>query len=289
MKIDNWLTLIVIFVALFGERIWRYFDTQKKKKEARIIIKQNLEQLKFDLLRIRDVRNAGKNNDTDSIIFNSTSFSEVNGYYFLFSDLLLPNMEQLELSKYPTTIEFFNHYKINMETIRKREEDRVGTGALTLATVNRLISKLENAIGEFNSTLEMHMFVKKVIAREGVVFLGIVLLTVLLATTEPLAVNSDYLFYFFPLCITYIITRSIFVGIKKFGLKVGQLDKYGIYVVAIAASLLRFRLKVDYITEPYPKVVDMMLSILFISACLFVIFLFIRFIAWAVKTLREGK
>ena len=174
MGIGQWLTLIAILVALFGERIWRYFDTKKKKTEVRLIIKQNLEQLKSDLLRIRDVRNADKKSDTDSIIFNSTSFSEVNGYYFLFSDLLLPNIEQLELSKYPATIDFFNHYKINIETIRKRDEDRVGTGTLTLATVNKLISRLENAIGEFNRTLEMRMCtkkIKKIVAREGLIII----------------------------------------------------------------------------------------------------------------------
>ncbi len=174
MGISEWLTLIAILVALFGERIWRYFDANTKKIEVRLIIKQNLEQLKADLLRIRDERNAEKKKDTDNIIFNSTSFSEVNGYYFLFSDLLLPNIEQLELSKYPATIEFFNHYKINMETVRKREEDHAGTGVLTLATVNKLISRLENAIDEFKSRLEMPMCVikvRKIVAREGLIII----------------------------------------------------------------------------------------------------------------------
>ncbi len=139
--------LVAILVALFGERIWRFYDNRSKKKEARAIIKHNLEQLKSDLLRIRDERNSDKKKETDMIVFNSTSFSEVNGYYFLFSDLLLPNLVQFELSKYPATIEFFNHYKINMETIRKREQDTTGT--LTLATVNKLFERLENAIKEF--------------------------------------------------------------------------------------------------------------------------------------------
>jgi len=142
MQINGWLTLFAILVALFGERIWRFIDNRKKKNEVRAIIKNNLEQLKADLLWIRDARNRGKTNATDTIIFNSTSFSEVNGYSFLFSDLLLPNLDQFELSKYPATIEFFNHYKINMETIRKRESDRVGTGLLTLATVNKLLGRL---------------------------------------------------------------------------------------------------------------------------------------------------
>ena len=143
--------LSVVLVALFGGRLWRFCDNRRKKKEARAIIKNNLQQLKSDLLRIRDKRNSDKKKKTDMIIFNVTSFSEVNGYYFLFSDLLLPNLVQLELSKYPGTIEFFIHYKINMETIRERESQQVGTGALTLATVNKLLERLENTIHEFKN------------------------------------------------------------------------------------------------------------------------------------------
>jgi hypothetical protein len=151
MQISDWLTLSAVLVALFGGRLWRFCDNRRKKKEARAIIKNNLQQLKSDLLRIRDRRNSDKMKKTDMIIFNVTSFSEVNGYYFLFSDLLLPNLVQLELSKYPETIEFFIHYKINMETIRERESQQSGTGALTLATVNKLLERLENTIHEFKN------------------------------------------------------------------------------------------------------------------------------------------
>ena len=113
MQISDWLTLSAVLVALFGGRLWRFCDNRRKREEARAIIKNNLQQLKSDLLRIRDERNSDKKKETDIIIFNVTSFSEVNGYYFLFSDLLLPNLVQLELSKYPATIQFFIHYKIN--------------------------------------------------------------------------------------------------------------------------------------------------------------------------------
>ncbi len=146
----NWLTLIAILAALFGERLWKHFDKNAKTKQAKVIIKKNLEQLKFNLLRIRDERSQAKK-DTDSVFFDVTSFSEINGYYFLFSDLLLPNMEELELSKYPATIDFFIHYKINMETIRKRAENSSFTPALTLGTVNNLVQRLEAAIQEFHT------------------------------------------------------------------------------------------------------------------------------------------
>jgi hypothetical protein len=149
VHISDWLTLSAVVVALFGERLWRLRDNRRKKKGAHAIIKNNLQQLKSDVLRIRDERNRDKNKETDMIIFSATSFSEVNGYYFLFSDLLLPNLVELELSKYPATIEFFIHYKINMETIRKRESEQRDKGGLTLATVNKLLERLENTIREF--------------------------------------------------------------------------------------------------------------------------------------------
>ena len=148
-NILNWLTLVAILVALFGERIWKYFDKKAKIKQSKIIIKKNLEQLKSDLFQIRDKRNPTAKKDTDGVLFGVTSFSEINGYYFLFSDLLLPNLVELELSKYPATIEFFNHYKINIETIKRRAEDVPDGGILTLATVNKLIQRLEAAIQEF--------------------------------------------------------------------------------------------------------------------------------------------
>ena len=77
MQISDWLTLLAILVALFGERIWRFIDNRKKKNEVRAIIKNNLEQLRADLLRIKDERNSGKTNATDTIIFNSTSLQDI--------------------------------------------------------------------------------------------------------------------------------------------------------------------------------------------------------------------
>lgn len=270
MKVGNWLTLIAILVALFGERIWRYFDTKKKKTEARVIIKQNLEQLKSDLLRIRDVRNADKKNDTDSIIFNSTSFSEVNGYYFLFSDLLLPNIEQLELSKYPATIEFFNHYKINIETIRKRDEDRVGTGALTLATVNKLISRLENAIGEFNRTLEMHMCIKKakkIIAREGLIIIGIIGIGFIIMTTPQLYIKAR------PIRIEQATSQETPIDLLT--------EKRITYLDMGERKIYRLS-EVNKVGDRQEKVRSIGFFILLLG---YPVYLLVRFIVWAVRTL----
>ena len=147
MEIRDWLLLCVVLIALFGERLWRCYDKRKMKKEIHAIVKKHLEHLMSDLLRIRDVRNKGKTNNTDKICFDSTSFSEVNGYYFLFSDLLLRKLDQLELSKYPATIDFFKNYRINMDTIGNRVLEGE-TGFLTLATFNKLLEYLEDAIKE---------------------------------------------------------------------------------------------------------------------------------------------
>lgn len=272
MGIGQWLTLIAILVALFGERMWRYFDTKKKKAEVRLIIKQNLEQLKSDLLRIRDVRNADKKSDTDSIIFNSTSFSEVNGYYFLFSDLLLPNLEQLELSKYPATVEFFNHYKINIETIRKREEDRVGTGALTLATVNKLISRLENAIGEFNRTLEMHMCAKKLektIAREGLIIIGIIGIGFIIMTTPQLYIKAR------PIRIEQVINKEMPIDLLT--------EKRVTYLDTGERKIYRLS-EVNKAGDRQEKVRSIGFFILLLG---YPVYLLVRFIVWAIRTLKE--
>ena len=279
MKIGNWLTLIAILVALFGERIWRYFDTKKKKVEARVIIKHNPEHLKYDLLRIRDERNADKKNDTDSIIFNSTSFSEVNGYYFLFSDLLLPNIEQLELSKYPATIEFFNHYKINIETIRKREEDRVGTGALTRATVNKLISRLENAIGEFNRTLEMRMCVKKVkeiIAREGLTIIGIIGISFIIMTTPQLYIKAK------PIRIEQATDKETPIDLLT---EMRTIDTETLLSGTGARAIYRIT-EWNKAKDRTEKVRSLGFIILFFG---YPVYLLVRFIIWALRTLREVK
>lgn len=153
MELRDGLLLGAVLVALFGPIAWRFLgsflNNRKIKKEIHAILKKHLEQLRFDLLRIRDKRNKGRTEATDRIRFNRVSISEVEGYYFLFSDLLLRELDHLKLSKYPATIDFFIHYKINIETIRKRTSDDGGTGFLTLATFNKLLEYLENAIKEF--------------------------------------------------------------------------------------------------------------------------------------------
>lgn len=152
MKITDWLTFLAILVALFGGRIWKWFDRRSKVRQIRTILRSHLTQLLDDLNRIRKDRsnNIKVKDKNQKIIFSTTSFSEVNGYYFLFSDLLLNNVDDIELSQYPKTILFFIHYKINIETIQNRFESNPKDSFLTLGTFEKLIERLENAIEEFS-------------------------------------------------------------------------------------------------------------------------------------------
>ena len=151
VNLGHILTLTAILIAFFGHRIWRSWDNKIKKAHVKVIMRENLKQLKNDFNRIRKERN----NDSPDIKFDPTSFSEISGYYFLFSELLLPNVEQLKLSEYPNTIEFFIHYKINMETIKARQERIIAQGnatklaSLTKNTVDNLLEKLDHSITEF--------------------------------------------------------------------------------------------------------------------------------------------
>jgi len=142
MNIHDFLTLGAILVALFGARIWRFVDNMRRKQETKTIILSNLTQLQSDLTRMIE-----DNKFATTLMFDKASFSEVNGYDFLFTNLLLPNLVEFELSCYPSTIKFFNHYRINMEAIKKRLETE-GTGHLSMGSLTSMMKKLEAAITE---------------------------------------------------------------------------------------------------------------------------------------------
>lgn len=128
---------------------------------------------------------------------------------------------------------------------------------------------------------------KKIIAKEVLVLLGIALIAIILAATEPLAITSDYLFYFSSLCITYAIIRFIFIGIRKFNLKITWFDKSGIIASGFSFLLMHFGFRVDYIIEPYSKFIKAIITIFILYVLVFVLILLIRLIIWAIKTLKE--
>lgn len=143
------LILLTIIVALFGERIWKHFDKKNKKKKIKQILLIPLERLEHDILRIRDERNEGGESrpDNTQIKFSQTSFDEINNHFFLFTDVIIPNCDILDLPKESKTIEFFTHYNKNIETLKSRiiiKRD----GFLTLGTVNKLLHRLNLSIKE---------------------------------------------------------------------------------------------------------------------------------------------
>ena len=144
-SIGDIITFLAVCVALFGPGIWGHLGSEAKRKNLKPIIKSNLEQLKSDITRIIEERNS---HSSDKIVFSATCFSEISGYYFLFQDILIPNAEKLKLKDYPKTIDFFSHYKMNVDTLRARRNE-AGNSRLTRATVELLLERLQKAIHEF--------------------------------------------------------------------------------------------------------------------------------------------
>ena len=145
------LIIAAILVALFGERIWRWRDKANKRVKITQILLIPLERLKHDLLRIRDERNSGDADrpDTAKIIFNQTSFDEGNNHFFLFTGVIIPYCEILDLPKESKTIEFFTHYNKNIGALKSRINiSNNDTGTLAFKTVNDLIERLELSIKE---------------------------------------------------------------------------------------------------------------------------------------------
>jgi hypothetical protein len=142
-------TFLAVFVALFGERIWRCFDDRSKSNKIRQLCLRHLEQMKADFIRIRDERNPGLRNQNDHVRVNIISFNEIKGGLFLYENIIVNNLEYLNVLNLKNTIDFFHHYNIFLSHIKERQND-VGEGWVTLATYNRLLDLLQNAIIELS-------------------------------------------------------------------------------------------------------------------------------------------
>lgn len=93
MQQSDWIQLAIAIATIVAALVFLYVavwmprcERNTKRNEARKIIKYHLEQLKKDLLNVRDKRAQTK---PDWIFFNDTSFSETKGYYFLFFRLII--------------------------------------------------------------------------------------------------------------------------------------------------------------------------------------------------------
>lgn len=69
-------------------------------------------------------------------------------HFYLFTDIIIPYIDYLDLPKDSKTIDFFTHYNKNIETLKSRIES--GKGYLTLGTVNELLKRLELSIKELS-------------------------------------------------------------------------------------------------------------------------------------------
>lgn len=146
LTITEWIMTVGILVALFGGQIWKWIANIFKRSRINSTIKQHLVLLLKDLLKHKE--------DSGVIEISETTFSEIGGYYFLFEDLVLKNIDVFDVSKYPALIEFFMHYKINMTTINTRFTDKADKqeqfSHITKNTYNLLIERLDNAISELS-------------------------------------------------------------------------------------------------------------------------------------------
>ncbi len=147
------VAVVAALFAFFGQRFWIRRDRSNKIKRIQTIMHKNLTHLRSDLLRIRDKRNSPSGDPKQRIEFNKTSFSEVSGYAYLYTEFFLQHINDIDLTKYPNTIEFFLHYRINIETIKSRfdkSNDSVKNGYLQYNSVNLLLERLDKAIAEFS-------------------------------------------------------------------------------------------------------------------------------------------
>lgn len=138
----NVILIFAVLVALFGPRIWKVVDDRRNRESLKAAINQLLESLKTDLIRIRDERN-GDLEEGAKVQFSETSIGEISHYFYVFEDMVMPNLVLLKISKKSSVVGLFDSYRKNIEVCRSK-------GHLAINTVNILISKIEDSIGELS-------------------------------------------------------------------------------------------------------------------------------------------
>lgn len=140
------ILFLTVVVALFGPRLWKCVDDRRNTSVLSASVIQLLVNLKQDLVRIRDERN-GKagvaREDSEKIEFSATSIGEVSHYFYVFEDIVMPNLVALRLPRNSLTVELFDHYRKNIEVCKSK-------GHLSYATVTLLLSRVDAAIHELS-------------------------------------------------------------------------------------------------------------------------------------------
>ena len=148
----NLFLFLAVLIALFGPTLVKRRRVARKTKMVREIMISSLDKLKLLIVRIQTKGpNQTRKKETDIFNINETSLSEIGGFGFLFDDLLLKNMDDINLSEYPATINFFLNYKINIETVKQRQQKK-GAGYLTVGTINNLLKFLDECFVEMKGT-----------------------------------------------------------------------------------------------------------------------------------------
>ncbi len=91
MKISDWITLAAVIVALFGPYLFAFVRRCFLEKKYEHTLSTIIKDFIFDLERIKTQRNLSKTQDSDIIVFDDTSRSEMFGYYDIFESLILQN------------------------------------------------------------------------------------------------------------------------------------------------------------------------------------------------------
>jgi len=134
----------------------------------------------------------------------------------------------------------------------------------------------------------MKLVTKKLIAREGLVALGILLISFVMDFENY---PHDIFIHriFFCLALPYILFRATIYVLNKYQIKYGKLDVCGLISVSLAVSisLLDMNQAVDYYNKISYGVVVFIGVIVLPSCVIYLFFLIYRFVRWALKTLME--
>jgi hypothetical protein len=139
---QDWLTLVAIIVALFGPYIYDFFKNRKLESKHDKTLICIMDDFILDLKRILNERNRGLTKDSDHVVFNATSRSEMGGYIKIFETLILNNYQYSRNSHLRVT--FFSHFQKNIITIFEKTSNNKD-GFLTVETVKKLLVHAEKA------------------------------------------------------------------------------------------------------------------------------------------------
>lgn len=139
---QDWLTLVAIIIALFGPYVYDFFKNRREESSLDKTLVCVIDDFISDLKRILNERNQGATKETDQVVFNETSRSEMAGYMKIFETLILENYQQNRNGR--LRVIFYSHFQKNMITIFERASGNQH-GYLTVATVKKLIKHAEDA------------------------------------------------------------------------------------------------------------------------------------------------